>query len=462
MFPTIHPVTEPPTFAIPTVMKYKIPKETEFNHAHEVVVALELEYKNIKFSVKPNLVGDLILFTQDHNTAKILSEVTNLNGKTVKIIPLDPEEKTTRMVLLRYPLGLPVEVIIKHPKVTKAEHCVTSQDKAQTRHVLVYIKGTDPEEVDLSNWGTYKLRPFVPEPLRCYRCQKFGHHQSRCHKKVRCGICSQTTENSHPNTYSAPTVRGFLPCTSSTRLQDKIEDTGTKSVHAGNHDKSLDSTTAAPELYSSKSTEHSSIGGKHHIAWDTATPSGDYPTEHTPACQSTSGIHIRTNKTDDHRYDSDFLYYNKETRYQHRKFNKCSYDTAHRKDAGRPDPKTPQLQVEQTTPLSQISDKKKNLPSERSLKTVKPLAPRNRSRGIEQQAQTVSKHTITGKSDSTLKREEKIPEIPPKTSGIPSPAPPLDQVPKKQPPFLTDEEESESTMNAENNYSTSDKEIMIE
>ncbi|KAG7157440.1 hypothetical protein Hamer_G005875 [Homarus americanus] len=125
-------------------------------------------------------------------------------------------------------------------------------------------------------------------------------------------------------------------------------------------------------------------------------------------------------------------------------------------------PKTPQLQVEQTTPLSQISDKKKNLPSERLLKTVKLQAPRNRSRGIEQQAQTVSKHTITGKIDSTLKRAEKTP----KTSGIPPPAPPLEQGPKKQPPmstpFLTDEEESDSTMNTESNYSTSDEEIMIE
>ncbi|KAG7156752.1 hypothetical protein Hamer_G006762 [Homarus americanus] len=61
MSPAIHPVEEPPAFAIPTVMEYKIPKETEFNHAYEVVVSLELEYKNIKFSVKPNLVGDLIL-----------------------------------------------------------------------------------------------------------------------------------------------------------------------------------------------------------------------------------------------------------------------------------------------------------------------------------------------------------------------------------------------------------------
>ncbi|KAG7165528.1 hypothetical protein Hamer_G027109, partial [Homarus americanus] len=41
------------------MMKYKTPKESEFNHAYEV--ALELEYKNIKFRVKPNLVGDLIL-----------------------------------------------------------------------------------------------------------------------------------------------------------------------------------------------------------------------------------------------------------------------------------------------------------------------------------------------------------------------------------------------------------------
>ncbi|KAG7166427.1 hypothetical protein Hamer_G005527 [Homarus americanus] len=87
MSPAVHPVEEPPTFAIPTVIK-------------SVMIALGLEYKNIKFSVKPNLVGDLILSPQNHNTAKIFSEVINLNGKTIKIIPLDPEEKTTRMVLL--------------------------------------------------------------------------------------------------------------------------------------------------------------------------------------------------------------------------------------------------------------------------------------------------------------------------------------------------------------------------
>ncbi|KAG7157185.1 hypothetical protein Hamer_G010027, partial [Homarus americanus] len=62
-------------------------------------------------------------------------------------------------------------------------------------------------------------------------------------------VGSTATENSQPNTHPAPTVRGFLPCTSPIRLQGKIEDTGTKSVHAGSHEKSVDSTTADPELY---------------------------------------------------------------------------------------------------------------------------------------------------------------------------------------------------------------------
>ncbi|KAG7178183.1 putative RNA-directed DNA polymerase from mobile element jockey-like 68 [Homarus americanus] len=337
MSPAIHQVAEPPTFAITTVMKYNIPKETEFNHAYEVVVALELENKNIKFSVNPNLVGDLILSPQDHNTAKILSEVTNLNGKTVKIIPLDPEEKTTKMVQLRYLLELPVEVIIKHPKVTKAERCVTIQDKSQTKQVL-----------------------------------------------------------------------------------DKIEDTGTKSIHAGNHDKSVNSTTAVPELYKSKST-------KHHIAWDTATPQA---TTHLNTPQPANlqaafkeehikqmiTIMIVTVSTIIRKQDTNTK--NIIIAVMTRLTEKMQDDQT---------PKTPQLQVKQTTPLSQISDKKKNLPHERSFKTVKPEAPCNRSRGIQQQAQTVPKNQ-----------------------------PPMST------PFLTDEEESDSTMNAESNYNTSDEEIMIE
>ncbi|KAG7163005.1 hypothetical protein Hamer_G002053 [Homarus americanus] len=73
------------------------------------------------------------------------------------------------------------------------------------------------------------------------------------------------------------------------------------------------------------------------------------------------------------------IYYNTETRYQHRKYNNAVMTQLTEKMQEDQTPKSPQLRVEQTTPLSQISDKK-NLPSERSLKTVKLQAPCNRSR----------------------------------------------------------------------------------
>ncbi|KAG7156369.1 hypothetical protein Hamer_G006107 [Homarus americanus] len=208
-------------------------------------------------------------------------------------------------------------------KVTQKSEMWHLQPKPQNRNVYSKTQGRNHHDSEVSKlWkSTLRLEHIMPREERadesCNGKNSTTKHNTSTSEHIHVG--STATENSQPNTLSAPTVRGFLPCTSPTRLQDKIEHTGTKSVHAGNHDKSVDSTTAAPELYSSKSAEHSSIGGEHHIPWDTTTPSGDHPTEYAPACQSTSGIHRKTNNTDDHHYDSDCLYYNKETRYQHRK-----------------------------------------------------------------------------------------------------------------------------------------------
>ncbi|KAG7176918.1 putative RNA-directed DNA polymerase from mobile element jockey-like 59, partial [Homarus americanus] len=436
MSPEIHPMEEPPTFVIPTMIKYKIPKETEFNQAYEVVVALKLEYKNIKFSVKPNLVGDLILSPQDHNTAKILSEVTNLNRRMVKIIPLDPEEKTTRMVLLRYPLELPVEVIIKHPKVTKAERCVTKTSRLG--HIMPREERAD-ESFNGKNTTT--------------------KHNRSTPQHIRVGLTA--TENSQPNTQlSEDSFPAFPPPGYRTKLKTPGQNQSMQETMTNQWTPQLQlqSCIAVKAQNTPVLVENIILPGtlQPHQATtqlNTPQPANLQAAFTEEQIKQMITIMIVTVSTIIKKQDTSTE--NIINAVMTQLTEKMQEDQT---------AKTPQLQVEQTTPLSQISDKK-ILPSERSLKTVKPQAPCNRSRGTEQQAQTVSKHTITGKSDSTLKRAEKTPEIPPKTSGIPPPAPPLEQVPKKQPPmstpFLTDEE-SDSTMNAVSNYSTSDEEIMIE
>ena len=36
---------------------------------------------------------------------------------------------------------------------------------------------------------------YVPNPLRCHNCQKYGHHEDRCSKDPICSKCGQTGEH---------------------------------------------------------------------------------------------------------------------------------------------------------------------------------------------------------------------------------------------------------------------------
>ena len=96
------------------------------------------------------------------------------------------------MVLLGFPLGFDVEVITSLPQVVEAS-CMTKV-KSPTRQVLVILKGAPITTLDLGNWGSYKLRTYVPKSLRCFTCQKFEHHQANCKAKAKCGVCSEAHE----------------------------------------------------------------------------------------------------------------------------------------------------------------------------------------------------------------------------------------------------------------------------
>lgn len=39
-----------------------------------------------------------------------------------------------------------------------------------------------------------KIRPFVSEPLTCFKCQRFGHQKDQCRSPIRCAIDSQNHE----------------------------------------------------------------------------------------------------------------------------------------------------------------------------------------------------------------------------------------------------------------------------
>ena len=56
--------------------------------------------------------------------------------------------------------------------------------------MIVTLCGLLLLQLSLGSWGTFYLRPWVPEPLQCYRCHRFGHHQASCANVIKCGMCT--------------------------------------------------------------------------------------------------------------------------------------------------------------------------------------------------------------------------------------------------------------------------------
>ena len=50
------------------------------------------------------------------------------------------------------------------------------------------------------------VRPYIPNPLRCYNCQKFGHHENNC--KTNHPVCAKCASPTHPTcNCSSPTAK---------------------------------------------------------------------------------------------------------------------------------------------------------------------------------------------------------------------------------------------------------------
>ena len=49
-----------------------------------------------------------------------------------------------------------------------------------------------------------RVEQFIPNPLRCYNCQKYGHHEDNCRGRQICGKCDQQDPDYHTDTCDYP------------------------------------------------------------------------------------------------------------------------------------------------------------------------------------------------------------------------------------------------------------------
>ncbi|GFS92976.1 hypothetical protein TNCV_1886281 [Trichonephila clavipes] len=83
-----------------------------------------------------------------------------------------------------------------------------------------YLAGV-PEETLLSStlpqtikagYLNCKIRPYIPNPLRCFKCQRFGHSQTSSRGQLTCSMC--TPLPACPVLETTTTTSNTIPATS--------------------------------------------------------------------------------------------------------------------------------------------------------------------------------------------------------------------------------------------------------
>ena len=153
--------------------------------SYAAVAALETAHPNLKFTARPNHHGNFVLTPKSQEAYNLLTASTSNT-----LLELNPEERTTKIIVQRYPIEMNLSHITQLPSVISAERCTFGKEKTTTRQVLAVIQGPVPDSLHLGIWGSFQVRKYIPEPLRCYNCQRYGHHQARCQLQAVCAVCS--------------------------------------------------------------------------------------------------------------------------------------------------------------------------------------------------------------------------------------------------------------------------------
>ena len=148
---------------------------------------------------KANILRDgcLLLKTKNKAQTEKLLKVSNLLGEDCEVVR-DEKLNMSRGTIHSYDL---LELSEDEVVQWLSEYGVTHA-KRYTRRVGGSVEGTPtllltfdmpscPTKIQL-DYVTYHVKKYIPNPLLCYRCGKFGHSEARCTNEERCLTCGES------------------------------------------------------------------------------------------------------------------------------------------------------------------------------------------------------------------------------------------------------------------------------
>ncbi|XP_055941881.1 uncharacterized protein LOC129971928 [Argiope bruennichi] len=140
--------------------------------------------------------GDLLIEVSTRKQAQNIQKVKALATIPVTISPHTSLNTSQGVITCGEIFNLPLDYIqeeLKPQGVIKVRRITIRREGQilETKHHILTFKS--PKLPDFIYAGYIKLpvRPYIPNPLRCFKCQRFGHSKANCRGTVTCARCSE-------------------------------------------------------------------------------------------------------------------------------------------------------------------------------------------------------------------------------------------------------------------------------
>ncbi|GFV67001.1 uncharacterized protein TNCV_356871 [Trichonephila clavipes] len=159
--------------------------------------------------------GDLLVETSSSTQTKSFLLIKTFLDSPVNIIP-HKSLNTSRGVFSEPDLLTTPEAEIlegfSDQGVIQVRRITIKKDSAvvPTKHlILTFSSPTLPQTIK-AEYLNCKIRLYIPNPLRCFKCQRFGHSQTSCHGQLTCSRCASVGHAS-TDCILEPTARNPIP-----------------------------------------------------------------------------------------------------------------------------------------------------------------------------------------------------------------------------------------------------------
>ncbi|GBN76468.1 hypothetical protein AVEN_105044-1 [Araneus ventricosus] len=165
---------------------------------HKTILALVGDVKSIKKLNNGNLLIEVLNSKQAENLIK-LEKIGNIQVKASPHHTLNHSKGVVSESEFQRDLEEDLLDCLKNQNVIAVKR-ITIKGNGQifpTKHlILTFNNPTLPKSVKIA-YINCPVKPYIPDPIRCFKCQKFGHTITACRSnKENCARCSLPDHNS--------------------------------------------------------------------------------------------------------------------------------------------------------------------------------------------------------------------------------------------------------------------------